>query len=186
MVAIDHTFEVVKNYQKKDEMVGASCCFTCNHEHVEIVALGIVSSTTMNQVAHLVTSIVKKCPTFRSKVIYTNMLPNSDKFWSMMFGTNCKGHLGLFHCMKKILDTLDNKCKLYWEAVVDPKYALYEYDPADEEKLLTVMKNGTLSKHSKKHTNQDIKQLHKSCNWKSTCNSIFARLSMGKKRQRIS
>jgi hypothetical protein len=84
----------------------------------EIAALGIVKSTAVSQVSHMLQAIIDKRPTFRPWIIYTDTWPCSGEFWMNIFGLLLIGRLGLFHLMKKILDTLNPRCALYWKALV--------------------------------------------------------------------
>ena len=54
-------------------------------------------------------------------------------------GTGTVGRFGLFYLMKHIVDTLDKRSLLYWEAIVAFKNSLYSYHVEDEEKLLSAI-----------------------------------------------
>jgi hypothetical protein len=102
LIAIDWTFQVVKNYI----LPGAKACFTMCTETGEIAALGIVESTAVSQISHMLQQLVEKRSTFRPKVIYTDTWPNGETFWRNIFGSHIIGRLGFFHLIKRILDTL--------------------------------------------------------------------------------
>ena len=46
----------------------------------------------------------------------------------MLFGANLEVHLGLFHRLHRIVDTLDPKCELYWKGLVTLKKSVCRYD----------------------------------------------------------
>ena len=81
VVAIDWTFQIIKNYI----LGGASACFTMCTETGEIAALGIVKSTAVSQVSHMLQEIIAVRPTFRPQIIYTDTWPSSREFWTNIF-----------------------------------------------------------------------------------------------------
>ena len=164
-IAIDHTFQVIKNYCLK----GAQAMFTMNTESGEIATVAIVESTKADQVAHLVEQMVRKREGFKPKIIYTDTWPHNDEFWAMLFGAYIVGRLGLFHLIKRIVDTLNNRCDFYWKALVSLKSCLYSYDTNDENALLTSMKNGTFLNNGKQMSEEDIEDMKASCKWKEKC-----------------
>ena len=162
IVAIDWTFQVVKNYI----LPGSKACFTMNTSTGEIAALGIVKNTSVDQISHMVEQMVRNRPAFHPKVIYTDTWPHNNSFWKGMFGISLVGRLGLFHLMKRITDTLNTACELYWETLAGLKSALYRYNENDEENLLLALKDGSLSQTNVGLSNEQIQSLKLSKRWK--------------------
>jgi hypothetical protein len=120
--------------------------------------------------------IIAKRPTFRPRIIYTDTWPNSREFWTNVFGLLLVGRLGLFHLMKRILDTLNSRCALYWQALVEFKSSIYRYNDDDEANLIRVLKNGTMAKDGKCHSDEDIRQLRHSKRWKQRYQEYLRKL----------
>jgi hypothetical protein len=131
-VAIDHTFAVVKNYN----VPGAKACFTMMTSTHEIAAAALVGTTSVDQISHLCEQVVRRRDNFQPKVIYTDTWPHNNEFWTTIFGIFVVGRLGLFHCMKRIVDTLNPRCCYYWKALWDLKMCFYQYRASDMEALL--------------------------------------------------
>jgi hypothetical protein len=164
-VAADHTFQALKNYN----LPGAKALFTMNNERGEIVTAAIVPDTKVQSVAHLVEQQVRRRKHFRPNLIYTDTWPHNDEFWAMLLGQGLLGRLGLFHLMKRIVDTLNPRCSLYWRAMVDLKACFYKYNSKDEEALIASMKNGTFDKDGDELNDDAIAKLRRSKEWKSKC-----------------
>jgi hypothetical protein len=98
-----------------------------NNAQGEIVAIAMVESTAASQYSHLVRQMIKKRNFEQPKAIYTDTWPHNKTFWSAMFKC-ARGRLGLFHFIKRILDTLNHCCAHYWEALVDLKACIYRYE----------------------------------------------------------
>jgi hypothetical protein len=135
VVAIDWTFQIIKNYILGG---GAHACFTMCTKTGKIAALGIVKSTAVSLVSHMLQEIIDKRPTFRPWIIYTDT-------WTHIFGLLLIGRLGLFHLMKQSLDTLNPICHLYWKALVEFKSSIYIYhddDKSESDWPIMEWKNG--------------------------------------------
>lgn len=161
-VAINWTFQVTKNYL----LPGSKACFTMCTETGEIACLAIVDSTKTSQISHLLQMLVQKRPNFRPKWIYTDTWPHSIKFWENIFGQRVVGRLGFFHLIKRITDTLNSHCDLYWKGLVALKCALYRYHDEDERQLISALKDGSFSRTNKKFTDNDIVSIRESKQWK--------------------
>jgi hypothetical protein len=74
--SIDWKFQVVKNYLAP----GAAACFTSMVEAGEVWTLGLVSSTIVADIAHMVEQ-TRDCPNFRLKGIFTDACPANQDFW---------------------------------------------------------------------------------------------------------
>ena len=66
------------------------------------------------------------------------------------------GRLGLFHYQKRIISTLKKAHVHYFDAITDLLAALYGYHPDDYARLLSALKDGSLSKKGTKYTSSDI------------------------------
>jgi hypothetical protein len=121
-IALDWTLQVVNNYN----VPGAKAMFTANiGKTKEVFALALVSSTSVSQVLHMLVDILQKIDNFNPSVLYHDTCPHNQDFWSMLFGANLDVHLGLFHLLHRIVDTLDTKCELYWKGLVSLKNKVY-------------------------------------------------------------
>ena len=158
--AIDWTFAVIRNYFQSS----AKACFTCMNENGEVCNLALVSTTKVEEVAHLVEQ-TRRRPNFKPKAIFTDTWPHNQDFWFMIFGA-IKGCLGIFHFMKRIVDTLRPNHHKYWEAMIALKDAIYAYRREDYRKLLCSLKTGTMAKDKKCYTDQEINELRHSKKWK--------------------
>ena len=120
-VAVDHTFQTVKNYN----LPGAKTHFTANTGRTkEILGLALVEGTAADaQVSHFLVQLMKKK---KPAVLYHDTCPNNSVFWTRLFGKNqVHIRLGLFHLIHRIVDTLDKRSDLYWEALKGLKEAIY-------------------------------------------------------------
>lgn len=52
--------------------------------------------------------------------------------------------------MQRITDTMNPKCEVYWEALIELKKCFYKYVDEDFSLLISALKNGTLSKDNQK------------------------------------
>jgi hypothetical protein len=158
--SIDWTFAVVKNYT----LPGAKACFTSMVETGEVCTLGLVATTKVEEIAHLVEQ-ARRRPHFRPQAIFTDTWPHNKDFWSMIFGS-ITGCLGIFHFMKRMMDTLRPHHFRYWDAVIALKEAIYSYEKGDEENLLQSLKTGTMAKNKKCYSDTEIKELRHSKKFK--------------------
>jgi hypothetical protein len=158
--AIDWTFAVVKNYI----LPGATACFTSMVETGEVCALGLVATTKVDEIAHLVEQ-TRRRPHFKPKAIFTDTWPHNQKFWFMIFGP-ITGCLGIFHFMKRMIDTLRSNHFKYWDAVIALKDAIYRYESADYQNLYQSLRAGTMAKDKKCYSAAEINELRHSKKWK--------------------
>ena len=173
-IAIDWTFQVVKNYN----LPGAKAMFTANVGRTkEVFALALVSSTSVSQVSHMLVEIIqKRRANFNPSVLYHDTCPHNQDFWRMLFGANLDVRLGLFHLLHRIVDTLDKKCELYWKGLVSLKNAVYRYDDEDLTGLLTSLQDGTFSRDGKKYSSSEINDLRHSKRWKQRCDPFLKKI----------
>lgn len=155
--AQDHTFEVIKNYQKR---LGAKAAWDVATETGEIASAVLVSSSKTEDFAHAAQQLMKR-PTFNPKVMYSDTWPNKKEYWYHVC-PGLEGRLGLFHYQKRIISTLRKKHVDYFDAVTDLLAALYAYCPEDYEKLLSVLKDGSLSRTGKKYSSREITDMKSS------------------------
>lgn len=163
-ISIDWTFQTLKNYTN---LPGAKAIFTAmTGKTREVLTLGIVASTSVNEVAHMLTEMIQKRKVFSPSILYTDTCPNNTNFWQQLFGESLVHRLGLFHLVHRIVDTLDNRSGLFWEALVKLKAAVYRYFEHDERSLLASLKDGTFSKDSKRYTDAEIDAIRHSKRWR--------------------
>jgi hypothetical protein len=162
MIALDWTFQVLKNIR----VPGLKACFTMNTDTGEIAAAAYVSNTSVSQINHLVNQLLAHRPKFWPKVVYTNTWPHNQKNWEKMLGLAIMGRLGLFHFMKRLTDTLNPHCGVYWKALSELWKSVYQYDKVDETSLIKKLKDDEFSTSGKKHTSEEIEDLRNSkrCN----------------------
>jgi len=100
--------------------------------------------------------------------------PSKSEFWKMTFdGKELHGRLGLFHCIQRITRTLKKKHADHFHAANGLLKCICQHNEEDCEKLLSALKNWTLS--GTKHVDDDIadlraskafQQKHDECLWK--------------------
>jgi hypothetical protein len=77
-----------------------------------------------------------------------------------IFGLLLVGKLGMFHLLKQILDTLNPRCALYWQALVEFKSSIYRYHDEEDANLIHQLKNGKFSKDGNKcYSDEAIQQI---------------------------
>jgi len=147
--AQDHTFEPIKNYLKG---VGAKAAWDAATQTGEIASAVLVPSTKTMHFAHAAQSLLRR-PHFKPKVMYSDTWPNKEEYWEPL---GVEGRLGLFHYQKRIISTLRKNHVDYFDAITDLLAALYAYHPEDYARLLSALKDGSLSKKGTKYTSSDI------------------------------
>ena len=153
IMAQDHTFEVVKNYQKR---LGAKALWDVATSTGEIACAVLVESTKAKHFSHAARALLsRQC--FTPDIMYTDTWPDLESFWHDLSGGTIEGRLGLFHYEKRMIGTMKKKHVDHAAAVADLLSALYSYHEDDLERLLTALKSGTLS--GKKYTAADISEL---------------------------
>ena len=75
----------------------------CNGDG-QIPCAMIVSSIQVDEIAHGVMQVSRRS-NFKPKAIFTDTWPAKEAFWLQIFGP-IVGVLGIFHFMKRIVDTL--------------------------------------------------------------------------------
>ena len=155
--AQDHTFEVIKNYQN-NKRLGAKAAWTVGTSTGEVAAVVLVPSTKTKHFSHAARMLMsREC--FTPTVMYSDTWPHKIDYWNKLVKGGIEGRLGLFHYEKRMLRTLRKKHIDYHEAVGSLLAAIYSYDSADYEKLLSALKDGSLSASNKKHSAADIADL---------------------------
>ena len=142
----------------------------------EVISLGIVPTTSLQDASHLLVQSKLHRATFKPSVVYTDTCPHGKEFWEALFGPQVETKLGLFHFVHRIVDTMNNKSELFWEAVVALKSAIYTYHSLDEAALLESLKDGSFSKSNKKHTDEEIHQMRFSRQWKANCEPFLRKV----------
>jgi len=162
LTAIDWTFSVCKNYNLREK--GAATCFTMNNDAGQVAAAFLVQSTKVCEIAHGVHQVSCR-PTFKPKVVATDTWPAKKEFWLSIFATATTGMLGLFHFMKRIVDTLRITNSKFYHALRDLKECIYNHNPDDYGKLIEVLQNGTMSHGAMPMTHLQIDDLKKTPKW---------------------
>ena len=161
-MAQDHTHDVVNNYPRS---LGAKACWTCCTETGEIAAAVLVRDTKSANYAHAAEQLLRRND-FKPKIMYADTWPHLDKFWRLLLGVNCKGRLGLFHFMTRIVKTLRDNHIDYRKAIWELKRALYCYEALGYERLMTALKEGLMAKDGHKYTDEEITELQHSSKFK--------------------
>ena len=155
--AQDHTFQVTKNYQGK---IGAMAAWDATSATGEIASAVLVPTTRTEHFAHAAQQLLKR-PHFCPSVKCSDAWPNKKECWTSVI-PGIEGRLGLIHYQKRIISTLRKKHVDYNEAVTHLLAAMHEHCSDDYEKLLTSLKNGTLSRAGKKCTSEEISDMKRS------------------------
>ena len=151
--AQDHTFEAVKNYQKS---TGAKAVWDVATHTGEIAAAVLVPSTKTKHFSHAARQLMnREGGRFTPRVMHSDTWPHKMEYWQKLV-EGLEGRLGLFHFEKRILRTLKKKHVDYQDAVSDLLTALCVCDPGDYEKVLTALKDGTLSPTGHCYTEKEI------------------------------
>jgi hypothetical protein len=154
IIAQDHTFSIVKNYPAT---LGATACWDVATSTGEIACAVLVPTTKTIHLSHAAMQLAKR-DGFSPKALYSDTWPNKKEYWESLF-PGIEGRLGLFHYEKRIISTLRKKHIDYMDALTDLLSALYVYCPQDYERLLTALKEGTLSQSGKKYTSEEVAAL---------------------------
>jgi hypothetical protein len=158
--SIDWTFAVLRNYT----LAGAKACFTSMVETGEVCAMGLVGTTKVEEAAHMVEQ-TRRRPHFRPQAVFTDTWPHNQDFWFLIFGPII-GCLGIFHFMKRMVDTLRSTHCKYWEAMIALKDSIYEYEIEDYKNLLNALKTGKMAKNKRCYSDNEIKELRHSKKFK--------------------
>ena len=162
-LAIDWTFAVIKCYFG----IAAKCAFTCMKGSTkEIVLVGLVASTAVNQISHMMNRARRLRKEFTPAALYTDTCPANKSFWQGVFGSGLEMRLGLFHLMHRVYGALNEKCDLFMEAIAELKKAIYFYNDSDYKALTKNLRNGKLSKDGATLTDTQIDELRQSKRWK--------------------
>lgn len=167
-IAIDHTFQSVKNYK----LPGAKAIFTANKGSTkEIVTLAIVPSTKAQDFSHSMIQSCLKRETFEPGIVYSDTCPSNNDVWKEIFGEDVETRLGLFHLLHRIIDTLDKQSDSFWKCLVDLQKCVYSYYEEDEAALIAVLKDGSFC--GQKLCDYDIDNLRHSKRWKQRYSSFL-------------
>ena len=152
-VIVDHTCQVMKNYQAPE---GAKHAFTVGIQDGQIAAVCMTATTRVDEIAHAVEQLAAR-PYFNPRVLFTDTWPNKKPFWNQVFGEDCEGKLGLFHYMKRSMETLRQGHFQYRDAVVDLRKAVYRYEENSLAGVVKALENGTLSDRA--YTAKEIEEM---------------------------
>ena len=157
--AQDHTHQVVKNYPKR---LQAEALWDICNEHGEVALAILVRSTETKHFAHALIQLTKR-PNFKPSIMYSDTWPHKQSFWEELLrdknGRKLKGRLGLFHFIQRIVKTLRKNHIDFGHAIRDLLDALYDYDDRDFNKLVTALKDGTMSSTGEKLSDKEIVEM---------------------------
>jgi hypothetical protein len=115
LFAEDHTHQVTRNYYNKKKLE-ANALWDCATETGEIASAVLVPIA-----------------------IYSNRWPVNVEFWSLLFGKELIGRLGLFHFLQRIIRTMRKSHIDYLLAISMLLDAVYFYNQEDYNNLLRVL-----------------------------------------------
>lgn len=162
-MAIDWTFEGLKNFTLKEQ--GAKAIFTMNNGDGEVAMAAIVPSTKVSDISHGVKQVSRRAY-FNPKAIFTDTWPAKLEFWFSIFG-RIVGVLGIFHFIKRIVDTLRPSHMSFHPALKDLQDCVYQYRQSCLEALISVLRRGTMSTgNPKPMTDEEIVAMRKTKAWR--------------------
>ena len=127
--------------------MGANALWDVATETGEIACAVLVPSTKTRHFSHAARQLANRS-TFLPSVMYSDTWPAKTDYWEGLFSNRAvhlTGRLGLFHYIQRITKTLKKKHCDHYLAVNGLLKAIYRYNDNDYEKLLSALKNGTLS-----------------------------------------
>jgi len=154
--AVDHTMETVRNYRKSRDIKGAFAIWTCATETGEIASAVMVPTTKVADCAHAALQMAHR-PNFNPKAMYSDTWPHKDDFWSLVFGPDIQGRLGLFHGIQRLVRKMRQTHIDYHRAVQELTACFYEWEPTTLNALLTALKDGKIG--GTKYTDKDIEEM---------------------------
>jgi hypothetical protein len=158
-IAVDHTFEIMKNFMGYSTL--ALFTVLCSPTK-EIALVLIVSSTAIDQVSHGLIQMSKR-KDFKPGAVSYDTAPANEGVFQRIFGAVIV-NLGLFHFLQRITDTLNFRYLLFRQALYELRMSVYEYDEEDLANVKRELANGTFD--SIKYTPDDIHALMISKSWK--------------------
>ena len=115
-----------------------------------------MKSTAVAEISHLLIHARMGREQYTPHALYTDITPANETFWHQLLGADTMVLLGLFHLMQRVLDTLEHRCELYWQCLVQLQHCFYKTHDADLQNLLRVLKEGLLDKNRKKMSDTEI------------------------------
>jgi len=181
LCAVDWTFATLKNFgDKQGQLQGAKCLFTMNKGSTrELLHVAIVESTAVSQISHLLNEMKTKRTICSPQSLWSDITPSNLEFWREHLGDHLNVLLGLFHIMGRIVDTLNPRSGLYWEALDQLKQCFYFYNEQDFQALLACLTNGTFNSTREPMTQNEISQLRQSKRWKQRCDPYLRKIMKG-------
>lgn len=168
LLAIDHTYETLKNYRLED----GKAIFTVLNEKGQICSLVIVASEKLEEVDHMLKMMLKrKEMNFndgKKRGLYTDTWPNKKEYWEKLFGPNITGVLGLFHFQQRLTKHLNPKSEEFYEVLEKIQSSIYNYNMHDFESLMNAFDDGSITKQDgTPYSTEEVDQLRRSKAWKS-------------------
>ena len=107
-IAVDHTMEAVKTYDKK-QLKGAKTIFDIATETGETALAVLAPNARVKRVAHTVKEMARR-PNFNPVAMHTNVWPHREAFWKLILGEQLQDRLRLFHFMQRTVRTMRQGC----------------------------------------------------------------------------
>jgi hypothetical protein len=136
--SIDWTFAILKNCA----LAGAKACFSSMVETGKVCAMGLVATAKADEVGYMV-ELTSCRPHFQPRAMFTDT-------WLRAI-TGCHG---IFHFMKRMLDTLRSSHCRHWDAMIALKDAICKC-----KNLLNSLKTGAMAKDKRCCSDNHIKEL---------------------------
>ena len=162
--AQDHTFQVTKNCLDK---LGAAAAWGVATDTGEIASAVLARSTKTEDFAHAAQQLMRRHG-FTPKIKCSDTWPNKKEHWSSI-DPGIQGRLGLFHYQKRILSTLRKNHIDCFDTVTDLLASLCECCPDDYDRLLSALKDGTLSRSGRKCSSEEISEMKRTRVFRDRC-----------------
>ena len=167
LLAIDHTFETLKNYR----LEGGKAIFTVLNEKAQICSLVIVPTQKLCEIDHMLNKMLKrKGMDFndgKPRGLYTDTWPNNKEYWEKRLGPDTEGALGLFHYNQRVVKHLNPRHPHFYRVKDRFQRAVYKYNQDDLDALTNAFKDGHIKdKNGETYTQEALDEMRLSKNWK--------------------
>jgi len=157
--AEDHTHEALKNYR----LGSAGAIWDAATETGEIATFVVVPSTKQEDYAHAAEALARR-PNFNPRGKWSDICPKGTAFFSVLHGEDFHQRLGMFHFIKRIVDTMDPLHLDYFQAIRDLEACVWEVDQATEAAVKRSLRDGSMN--GKKHSEEEVDAIYYSSAWK--------------------
>lgn len=100
----DHHFAFVKNYSGLARR-STQAAFTAMTDSGEVACVALVPTTKISDAAHAIEQMARRLG-FNPKGYWTDTYPDNKELMAELLGEDVQGHLGVFHFVQRIVDTL--------------------------------------------------------------------------------